>query len=387
MVGRNANKKDRATNLLALLSPFTQSVIFYKTTRLADLFTATMDPNLELYRSLLHLPPYQRRERMPDLPDEELRRIREIIGNENRAKEREEDARRREEEAKRREEFIAGRDLAEVTLTDPSRVMEDKELLYPMLGRTLNSHNEELMIQRITNDNVRCGSTLVAYAQGFEEHAHSLCLDAWKLVYCDIYYVDGGRATLQEIYEVRLQEEELQTPAARARELVRDDRLKKARRNAKWMIPALECLSADELVQPPPESAEKFRWILEYVVEDKERDRTRRDWEKLWWYGNLKNIWKQVSPAPPAWMQNILDSQHQWGFIYYLARDVDKNYLCHWKTIWDSLESMCSPRRVTWRTIHCQGSDNRDALNKLLTQNRPIFSPNENLTEDEDLRK
>lgn len=386
MVGRFANKKDRATNLLAILSPLTQSLIFHKTTRLADLFTATMDPNLELYRSLLHLPSWEVRERMGHLPQEELSRIKKIIGKEELAREQEEKAQRREEDAKRREEFIAGRDLAEVTLTDPSRVMEDKELLYPLLGRTLSSHNEELMIKRITNDNANCGSTLVDYIHGFDDHSHTLCLDAWKLVYCDIYYVDGGSATLQEIYEVRLQEEELQTPAARARELVRDDRLKKARRNAKWMIPALECLSADELVQPPPKHAENFRKLLEYV-EDKERDSTIRIWKTIWWYGNLENIWKQVSPAPPAWMQKILDSQHQWGFIYYLARDVDKKYLCHWNTIWGSLESMCSPIRVTRSTIHCQGSDNRTALKKLLTQNRPIFSPNENLTEDEDLRK
>jgi hypothetical protein len=321
---------------------------------------------------------------MGHLPQEELSRIREIIGKEELAKEREEKARRREEDAKRREEFIAGRDLAEVTLTDPSRVMEDKELLYPLLGRTLNSHNEDAMVKRITNNGENSAWSLVTHIRNFDTYTCTLCLDAWKLVYCDIYYVDGGSATLQEIYEARLQEEELQTPAARARELVRNDDIRLARRNAKWMIPAIERLSADELVQPTPEDEELCRKIMSYADEYDHIEPTLKD---RCWRINLANMWKQVSPAPPAWMQKILDSQHQWGFIYYLARDVDKNYVCHWKSYWNSLISICSPELMTWRSIHCQGSDNRETLDRLLTKNRPIFYPNESLTEDEDLRK
>jgi hypothetical protein len=312
---------------------------------------------------------------MAHLPQEELGRIREII--------------RTEKDAQRLEESIAGWDLVQVALINPADIIKDTQLQYTLLGRTLDTHNEDIMVQRITNNDADCGLSLVKHIRDFDETIHPLCLDALKLVYCDITYVDEGGATLQAIYEARLQEEELQTPAARARELVRNDDLKKARRNAKWMIPAIERLSAEELIQPAPEDEEPHRRTLEWVrmLEPDRLEWAERTLKDSCWHKNLERIWKQVSPAPPAWMQKILDSQHQWGFIYYLARDVDKNYVCHWKSYWNSLISICSPELMTWRSIHCQGSDNRETLDRLLTKNRPIFYPNESLTEDEDLRK
>jgi hypothetical protein len=328
-----------------------------------------MDPNLELYKSLLHLPPWERRERMAHLPQEELGRIREII--------------RTEKDAQRLEESIAGRDLIQVALTNPADIIKDTQLQYTLLGRTIDSRDEKMMVERITNNVADSGSNLVRDIQGFDSLALPLCLDAWKLVYCDIYYVDGGSATLQDIYEARLQEEELQTPAARARELVRDDDLKQARRNAKWMIPAIERLSAEELVQPAPEDEEVYQKLLEYS-EDKES--TESNWRYHFHGETLKRTWKQVSPAPPAWMQKILDSQEQWGFVYYLSRDVDEKYVRNWKSTWNRLMNTSSPLRVMWSSIHCQGSDNRTALERLSTENWPIFYPNENVAEDDDLR-
>jgi hypothetical protein len=230
---------------------------------------------------------------------------------------------------------------------------------------------------------------LVKHIRDFDETIHPLCLDALKLVYCDIYYVDGGGATLQAIYEARLQEEVLQTPAARARELVRNDDLKKARRNAKWMIPAIERLSAEELIQPAPEDEEPHRRTLEWVrmLEPDRLEWAERTLKDSCWHKNLERIWKQVSPAPPAWIQKILDTQREWGFIYYVSRGVDKKYLRNWKSNWSRYKSPSSPMMVTWGSIHCQGQDNRTALEQLSTENWPIFHPDENMAEHDDLRK
>ncbi|EEU39975.1 uncharacterized protein NECHADRAFT_79744 [Fusarium vanettenii 77-13-4] len=329
-----------------------------------------MDPNLELYRSILHLPPWERRERMGHLPRSELDRVRAIIEREN--------------DAQRLEKSIAGRDLVQVALTDPSEITKDTQLQYTLLGRTIYSRDEARMVKRITNNAADSSSSLVYQIRHFDQSAKHFCLDAWKLVYCDIYYVDGGSATLQEIYEARLQEEELQTPAARARELVRCDDLNQARRNAKWMIPAVERLSADEQVQLAPEDEEFYQRLLEHS-EDKEH--TER-FLKQYFYDKIpERIWKQVSPAPPAWMQKILDTQEQWGFIYYLSREVDQKYVRNWKSTWNRLMNISSPLRVTWGSIHCQGGDNRSALERLETENWPIFYPNETMAEDDDLRK
>ncbi|KAF4446145.1 hypothetical protein FALBO_17103 [Fusarium albosuccineum] len=193
-----------------------------------------MDPNLELYRSILHLPPWERRERMRHLPESERDRVRTIA--------------RREDDAQRLEQSIAGRDFVQVALIDPSEIIQDTQLKYTLLGRTIHSRDEDMMVKRITNNVADSSPNLVRYIKNFDRSTQPFCLDAWKLVYCDVYYIDGGSDTLQEIYEARLREEELQTPAERARELVRDDSLKIARRNAKWMIPAIERLSADELI-------------------------------------------------------------------------------------------------------------------------------------------
>lgn len=293
----------------------------------------------------------------------------------------------REYHAQRLRESIVGRDLVQMALTDPYEIIEDTQLKYTLLGRTIYSDDEHTMVKRITNNIAESSQILVNKIADFDRDARPFPLDAWKLVYCDVYYIDGDSATLQEIYEARLREEELQTPAARARELVRWDELKQARRNAKWMIPAIERLWTEEQPQPDPEEKARMERVLA-MMDDKERMGNEKLLQELDDEETLKRIWKRVSPAPPAWIQQIVDAQEQWGFIYYLSRDVDEKYVRNWKTTWNRLISnTCSPYRVTISSIHCQGKDNWTALERLSTENWPIFSPNENLAEDDNLRK
>ncbi|KAG7428234.1 hypothetical protein Forpi1262_v010973 [Fusarium oxysporum f. sp. raphani] len=311
-----------------------------------------MDPNLELCRSLMHLTSTERRQRLQHLPPEEYARVRVII--------------EREQEAQKLEELIAGRDLVQVALTDPSEIITYTPLKYALLGQTTYQCDKDKMVERITNDVARASSSLVNYIANFDQSPQPLRLDAWKLVYCDVYYVDGGSATLQEIYEERLREEDLQTSAARARELVRYNALRKARRNAKWMIPAIERFS-DELCQD-----ERMR---ETILAPQGYDKT------------LERIWKRVSPAPPAWIQKILEAQEQFGFVYYMAREVEQKHGYDWHSVWGGINEHSLPNRVTWHSIHCQGRDNWLALHRLETEKWPTFNPNESMAEDDDLRK
>ncbi|KAF5699710.1 hypothetical protein FMUND_14671 [Fusarium mundagurra] len=352
-----------------------------------------MDPNLEFYRSILHLSPWERRKRMQHLSESERDRVRIII--------------QREEDAQRLEELIAGRDLVQVALADPEYIKGYESLKNIVLGRTNWPLDNNAMIRRITNDVARSISTLIQYTENFDHSSYALDLDAWKLVYCDVCYVDGGNTTLQEIYEARLREEELQTPAERARELVRDSDLKRARRNAKWMIPAIESLSEDEKKgwqDKDPDLMnrlyEQMRQILDEGIE-KQRPLNEIEQRKMKEISEeiqellskprnyediLEGVWKQVSPAPPPWIQHILQTGEQFGFVYYRSREVYKTRW-NWRSVWGRIGYSSSPFRVTWASIHCQGQDNWMKLHKLETENWPIFSPNEDIAEDDDLRK
>ncbi|KAF4495464.1 hypothetical protein FAGAP_8397 [Fusarium agapanthi] len=327
-----------------------------------------MDPNLELYRSLLHLTPYQRRDRMAHLPRSEFNRVSAIVQD--------------EDAAKRLEETIAGRDLVQVALANPSEIKEDGQLKNIVLGRTNRPEDEDSIVERITNSVADSSSTLISYIAGFDKMAYPLCLDAWKLVYCDMYYVEGN-AMLQEIYEARLQEEELQTPAARARELIRDFRLKKARRNAKWMIPAIGRLSEEELKG----WAEKDPGLMQRLIDEGKFEEARELLSKPHSYKDmLAEVWTQVSPPPPAWLKKIFETGKQFGFVYYRSRELYQTRY-NWNSVWSRITNTSSPPGVSWADIHCQGSKNWMSLHSLETENWPIFSPNEELAEDDDLRK
>ncbi|KAJ4128999.1 hypothetical protein NW768_007526 [Fusarium equiseti] len=340
-----------------------------------------MDLNLDLYRSISHLPFSERRKRVQHLSKEERNRVRIIV--------------EREEDDRRLEEDIAGRDLVEVALADPSEM--HTRLKLTLLGRTIHSRDESTMVKRITNNLANSGCTLISYAARFDHSTTVLPLDAWKLVYCDLYYIDGCDATLQQIYEARLREEDLQTPAARARELVRDNNLKKARRNARWMIPALERPWTDEDPPRPNPFEEAINRIIKNspipeevakLFEDhKMIEKSREQWKKAEPKRRLETLWNQVSPAPPAWMKKVLDDQVQFGFIYYLSREANGKYGHHWKSEWLRIDNTCAPLGVCWSCIHTQGKDNWFTMHRLEAENWPVFSPDETLAEDDDLRK
>ncbi|KAF5591542.1 uncharacterized protein FSUBG_10468 [Fusarium subglutinans] len=243
-----------------------------------------MDPNLELYRSLLGLGPVERHERLLHLPRSERLRVACIV--------------HREKLAQRLQEKLAGRDLVEMALSNPSEFHGNVLLQNALLGRTSFTPDETKMIKRILgvqHDGEGLFETIADYDR---EYYIDIPIDAWKLVYCDLYYIDGvNSCSLQDIYESRLREEELRAPAARARENVRRDVIKLARRNAKWMLSELDRLSDEEKAQP---------------LED---------------FGKtVRAVWKRASHAPPAWIQAILRAQQPWGFVYYKAKEVKQPY-------------------------------------------------------------
>ncbi|GKU21533.1 unnamed protein product [Fusarium langsethiae] len=327
-----------------------------------------MDPNLELCRSLKHLTCTERRQRLQHLPPEEYARVRIIV--------------EREQEAQKLQELIAGRDLIQMALTDPSEIIACQSLKYALLGRTTYKRDEDKVVERITNSVARTSSILVDYIARFDQSPQPFRLDAWKLVYCDVCYVDGGG--LQEIYEQRLREEELQTPIARARELVRYNALRKARRNAKWMIPAIERFSDEAQAQVDQEYRQHMETLLQFCQDERMRKNIlapRRYQE------TLTRIWKWVSPAPPAWIQKILEAKEQFGFIYYKSREVEQRHGSNWRSVWSGINQHSLQDRVGWDSIHCQGHDNWMALHRLETEKWPTFSPNESMAEDDDLRK
>lgn len=340
-----------------------------------------MDPNLDLYRSISHLPFSERRKRVQHLSKEERNRVRIIV--------------EREEDTRKLEKDIGGRDLIEVALAGHSKM--HTRLKLTLLGRTIHSRDENTMVKHITNGAERSGSALISHIARIDHSTTVLSLEAWKLVYCDLYYIDGCDATLQQVYEARLREEDLQTPAARARELVRDTNLRKARRNARWMIPALERPWKDE--DPPQTSPmeEAIKRMIENSPTPEEvaklcefekiMERAREGWERKQPKRRLETLWKQVSPAPPAWMQNIVDVKKPFGFIYYVSRETNRKYGHHWKSEWLRITNTCSPLGVRWCGIHTQGEDNWFTMHRLEAENWPVFSPDETLAEDEDLRK
>ncbi|RSL41286.1 hypothetical protein CEP53_012850 [Fusarium sp. AF-6] len=286
---------------------------------------------------------------MQHLPTSECVRVRKII--------------EKEERAQKLQEKLAGRDLVEMALSDPSEFRGSPLLQNALLGRTLAFSDECTMVARITGKGSGTGEDLLDRIAYYDQaNMPNVSMDAWKLVYCDLSYIDGSNGTLQDIYEERLREEELQTPAAQAREIVRRDVMKLARRNAKWMIPGLEQLPDEERGQD----------ISQYRE-------------------TLRTIWKRVSPAPPAWIQHILDTQEQWGFVYYRSREVYRKYGHDWES-WE-MKIMDSQLPSTARnmgdatvfSIHCQGK--RFGLMGLETEDWPTFQADDNLAEDDDFRK
>ncbi|KAF5265051.1 hypothetical protein FOXYS1_4151 [Fusarium oxysporum] len=337
-----------------------------------------MDPNLELYRSVLNLPLAERRERLRHLSQSERSRVWMIVD--------------REQKVQMLEELIAGRDLVQVTLNNPSEIISNMRLKYTLLGRSIYPYDENMMVKRIANDVARTSQTLIDYIAEFDQSIQPLPLDAWKLVYCDIYYIDKDNTIIQEIYKEYLREEELQTPAAQARDLVRYNQLKRARRNSKWMIPAIEHLKAEEQTQWTLKDAESVQELMKQGKHEKAiTPLLKRDAYKK----TLERLWKQVSPAPPAWIRHILETRREWGFVYYLSREVNQKHGSDWEPLWSRIQLSWTNTYggrdmadATWMSIHCQGEENRrQVLEPLLTEDWPTYRVTPELAEDDDLRK
>ncbi|EGU73632.1 hypothetical protein FOXB_15859 [Fusarium oxysporum f. sp. conglutinans Fo5176] len=285
-----------------------------------------MDPNLELYRSVLNLPLAERRERLRHLSQSERSRVWMIVD--------------REQKIQMLEELIAGRDLVQVALNNPSEIISNMRLKYTLLGRSIYPYDENMM----------------------------------------------------EIYKEYLREEELQTPAAQARDLVRYNQLKRARRNSKWMIPAIERLKAEEQTQWTLKDAESVQELMKQGKhEEAIRPLLKRDAYKK----TLERLWKQVSPVPPAWIRHILETRREWGFVYYLSREVNQKHGSDWEPLWSRIQSSWTNTYggrdmadATWMSIHCQGEENRrQVLEPLLTEDWPTYRVTPELAEDDDLRK
>ncbi|KAF4495467.1 hypothetical protein FAGAP_8400 [Fusarium agapanthi] len=286
-----------------------------------------MDQSFELYRNILHLGPKDRRQRMQHPLKEELIRVKTLV--------------EREQWTQRLEEAVAGRDLVELALTDPVEIQEDPPLQKALLGRACyhDDENNMSLINSVANfDGPTCPP---------------ITKDAWILVCCDLDYLDGTNKTLHKVYTSRLQEEELLTWSEQAREVARYDIMKLARRNAKWMIPAIEELSDEELSQS------------EYEFN-----------------GTLHEIWKQVTHPPPTWIQHILDTRQLWGLTYYKTKEVEEKYGNTWEDTWIMIIDM--PQK-SWSNIHCQGKV--DELMALKTEDWATPPPYEGLTEEDAFRK
>ncbi|KAI1015326.1 hypothetical protein LB504_010930 [Fusarium proliferatum] len=299
-----------------------------------------MDLNFELYRSILHLGPKDRRKRMQHLRKEELIRVKTLV--------------EREQWIQRLEELVVGRDLVELALTDPKEIQENPPLQNALLGRACYPEDENSMVKRISKGLRMNGESLINSVASFDEGYYPpITKDAWILVYCDLFYIDGNNTTLLEVYTSRLQEEELQTRSEQAREVARRDIMKLARRNAKWMIAALGRLSDEELSH----------------IEDSFSD-------------TLHELWKQVSHPPPTWIQHILDAQQPWGFTYYKSKEVEEKYGHTWEDTWIMITDM--PQQ-SWSSIHCQGKV--DEFKALHTEDWAVPPTYKGLTEEDAFRK
>ncbi|KAF5556903.1 hypothetical protein FMEXI_956 [Fusarium mexicanum] len=299
-----------------------------------------MDPNLSPYRSILHLGPKDRRQRMQHLPKEELIRVKTLV--------------EREQWTQRLGEAVAGRDLVELALTDPVKIEENPPLQKALLGRACYPDDENNMVKRITNGLRKNGESLINTVANFDGPTYpAITKDPWILVYCDLFYLDGNNKTLYEVYTSRLQEEELKARSEQAREVARYDMMKLALRNAKWMIPALEELSDEILSQS------------EYEFSD-----------------TLHQIWKQVSHPPPTWIQHILETRQPWGFTYYKTKEFEEQYGDTWEDTWIRIVDM--PQQ-SWSNTNCQGKV--DELMALKTEDWATPSHCEGLSEEDAFRK
>ncbi|KAK6714549.1 hypothetical protein SNK04_005489 [Fusarium graminearum] len=101
---------------------------------------------------------------MAHLPESEYDRVWSII--------------KREKDVQELKEAIAGRDLVQLALTNPSEIIENTQLKYTLLGRTIHYADEASMVTRITDDVAGNGEILISKMANFDRHASPFGLDA-----------------------------------------------------------------------------------------------------------------------------------------------------------------------------------------------------------------
>lgn len=274
------------------------------------------------------------------------------------------------EELESRNEEVRGRDLvAEVLSHSNPNEMEDIWIIREVLfNHFVDSSDAMFFIQRLLNKATFWGNLerLAALPDGL--FPIPALIDVWKFVYCDMGYIkDVG--SVNKAYEAQLREEELQSPLARAKELIRNDYEKASRRNAKWIIPVLERLSPQEL----------FRM-------DREEEG-----------GAMMAIWKQVAPPAPAWVQAVVDAQQPWGFVFYKDVKAETKFGRKWERVWEIiLDRTCATyiwdgksskdtELTSLRSIHCRG--HMSTLRRLWKEDWATLPDLDIVSDDDALRR
>ncbi|GKT45913.1 uncharacterized protein ColSpa_06094 [Colletotrichum spaethianum] len=196
-----------------------------------------------------------------------------------------------------------GVNLVALALENPSEVNGVR--CKALLGRSHFLLDEMRMVQKLTNKRFNSFETILTY--GIQPSSlTTLTIDCWKLIVIDCRHVEDS-ADLDRQYRAQLQAEELQTPEEPAREAVRSQLERTARRNAKLMVPALEKLSP-----------EKYAMMLERKT--------------------LYTVWQKVSPKPPAWVFDITEYCYNWGFVFYRSAQVMQLVGDRWDDALERLE-------------------------------------------------
>lgn len=214
----------------------------------------------------------------------------------------------RQRAADRRQRETEGVDLVAMALENPSDVRNNGIRRGALLGREPYYYDEVMMVRRITGG--VCGNVDSLYNHGAHPGAPGTLptVDCWKLIVCDARPAEDS-ADLDRQYRAQLLAEELQTPEERAREAVRDDGERTARRNAKLMVPALEKLSP-----------EKHAMMLERKT--------------------LYTVWQKVMPKAPFWIADITDEKCDWGFVFYRSAEVMQRVGDCWDDALERLEGL-----------------------------------------------
>lgn len=205
-----------------------------------------------------------------------------------------------------RREVTEGFDLVAMALENPKQLSEQQRLA--LLGRAPYTYDQMVLVQKVTNNRFGSAASLVSAAYNWYCNLNSPA--DCKLMLCDVRHLDDP-SQLDAEYAAQLRAEAEQTPEERAREAVRTLSEKRARRNARLLLPELEKLTAEEL----HELAEKRSGAT---------------------------IWRRVEPALPEWINHIMKHLFNYGFAYYRSKEVSDRFGDKFKAVWKRLERQAS---------------------------------------------